>query len=80
MHDLDIDLRKSQRQMQICQSKANVTSYVLAMPVFVLLFATVCEIIMYELPNVCYFECLTLKMKVKDVDDVEENWMANLTL
>ena len=50
--------------------------YVLAIAMFVL-SVTVCEIITYELPNVL-FESLTFKMKVKDVDDSNENWPAKV--
>ena len=31
----------------------------------------------YELPNFTRFQSLTLKMMVKDVDDLDKNWHMN---
>ena len=52
-------------------------SYLLAMVMFALTVA-ICEIIMYELCNVLDSKSLTLKLKVMDVDNLNENWQANL--
>ena len=51
------------------------TFYLLALAMFAL-SVTVCEVILYELPNVLNSNFYTLKMKVKYVDDLDENWQA----
>ena len=40
-------------------------------------YVTVCEIITYELPNEVNSN-FDLKMKVEDVDDLDDNWQTNL--
>ena len=47
---LTLTFRINQDQMQICQLQVHVTSYLLKIAMFAL-FATVCEIIVYKLPN-----------------------------
>ena len=52
--------------------------HVLAIAVFAV-SVHVCEIIMYEHANVLDSN-LTLKMKFKDVEDLNGNWLANILI
>ena len=52
--------------------RPHVTSYVLAIAMFVL-SVIICEVITYKLTECIRFESLTLKMNVKDVEYFDEN-------
>ena len=47
--------------------------------VWPILSVTVCKIVTFEIPNVLLFESLTFKIEIKVVDDLNENWLAEVT-
>ena len=76
VHDLDLDLSNGPRwnvntpierphATFACVDKCNVS-----------LSVTVCEMITYELRRWTRFDLFTLKTKVKNVDDLNENWQT----
>ena len=73
---LTLTFRIGEDQSKTCQSQGHASFYSLAIIMFALSIA-VCEIIMYKLSNILDTN-LTGKLKVKDVDDLDENWQMNL--